>query len=175
MTRSHLASRHSFLLAFLGVGAFASPMPHGARPGRGHGPDPGVPPLAAAPWMTSPALIFTWAIFGQTGVTLSSSTRVDGYDSRQGAYDPARADSTGDVGTNGNAALNSGTVWGDVTAAGTVSNSKNVTGTVTQNAPPFPGMPVVTCPTGGYTPSVPPGSGGPDNPSAGVLGASSPN
>ena len=175
MTRSHLASRHSFLLAFLGVGAFASPMPHVAVPGSGHGPDLGVPPLAARTWMTSPALIFTWAIFGQTGVTLSSSTRVDGYDSRQGPYDPARADSTGDVGTNGNAALNSGTVWGDVTAAGKVSNAKNVTGTVTQNAPQFPGMPVVTCPTGGYTPSVPPGSGVSYNPATGVLRVSSTN
>jgi len=125
--------------------------------------------------MTSPALIFTWAIFGQTGATLSSSTRVDGYDSRQGPYDPARADSTGDVGTNGNAALNSATVWGDVTAARTVSNSKNVTGTVTQNAPPFPGMPVVTCPTGGYTPSVPSGSGVTYDPATGVLKVSSTN
>src|SRR5881396_1690985 len=154
---SYSASRRSVLLAFLGVGAFASPMAHVAVPRGGHGPYLGAPPPAARTWMTSPALIFTWAIFGQTGVTLSSSTRVDGYDSRQGAYDPARADSTGDVGANGNAALNSGTVWGDVTAAGTVSNSKNVTGTVTQNAPPFPGMPVVTCTTGGYTPSVPSG------------------
>ncbi len=172
---SHPASRSSVLLAFLGLGAFASPVAHVAVPSGGHGPDLGAAPPAARTWMTSPALIFTWAIFGQTGATLSSSTRVDGYDSRQGPYDPARADSTGDVGTNGNAALNSATVWGDVTAAGTVSNSKNVTGTVTQKAPPFPSMPVVTCPTGGYTPSVPSGSGVTYDPATGVLKVSSTN
>jgi len=172
---SHPASRRSVLLAFLGLGAFASPVAHVAVPSGGHGPDLGAAPPAARTWMTSPALIFTWAVFGQTGATLSSSTRVDGYDSRQGPYDPARADSTGDVGTNGNAALNSATVWGDVTAAGTVSNSKNVTGTVTQNAPPFPSMPVVTCPTGGYTPSVPSGSGVTYDPATGVLKVSSTN
>src|SRR5438046_2145719 len=117
MTRSHLASRHSFLLAFLGVGAFASPMPHVAVPGSGHGPAPGVLPLAARTRLAPP----------------------------------------------------------DVTAAGTVSNAKNVTGTVTQHAPPFPSMPVVTCPTGGYTPSVPQGSGITYNPATGVLKVSSTN
>src|SRR5439155_2169475 len=109
---SHPASRRSVLLAFLGLGAFASPVAHVAVPSGGHGPDLGAAPPAARTWMTSPALIFTLAIFGQTGATLSRSTRVDGYDSRHSPYDPARAVSTGDVRTNGNSALNRATRWG---------------------------------------------------------------
>jgi len=173
MTTSHPASRRSFLLAFLGVGAFVSPTARMAAPGGGHRRDLGA--AAAQTTLSSPALIFKWAIFGQTGITLSSGTRVDGYDSADGPYNAATADSTGNLATNGNAALNSGTVWGNVTAAGTVSNPKNVTGTVTQHATPFPTMPVVTCPTGGYTPSVPQGSGITYDPATGILRVSSTN
>jgi len=171
--------RCAILLACLGIAAAVSPTAAAAALARGDSLDvsgrfpPNRSSYSAA---TSPAVsIFQWAIFGQTSISLSSSTLVDGYDSAEGPYNPATADSTGDLATNGNASLSSATVKGDVTAVGTVSGSKNVTGTVTQNAPPFPTMPVVTCPTGGYTPSVPTGGGVSYNPATGVLKVSSTN
>lgn len=64
----------------------------------------------------------------------------------------------GSVGTNGNVTLSgSSQIFGDASAGGTVNNPGNVTGTVTQGAPPI-SIPDVACPAGPYGPA-PTGSG----------------
>lgn len=136
---------------------------------RGGGPLGGRGTLTA---MVSGVPTFKWGIFTQNGITASGGTRTDGYNSEAAPYNALTADSTGSLATNGNVALSgtSTTVKGDVAAAGTVSNSgATVTGTTTPGAPPFPVMPVLPCPTGGYTASVPTGPGVSYNPATGVL------
>ncbi len=103
---------------------------------------------------------FQDALFGLNGVTVSGST-TSSYDCANGAYGGSNVGSNGDVTSNGNITLSGSTVVnGDATttAGHTVSGSSRVTGTVTTDAAPAV-LPDITCPAGGFTPSVPPGIG----------------
>ncbi len=44
--------------------------------------------------------LFTFAAFGGSSVTMSDSSKIDSYDSRNGSYDASKAGSDGDIGTN---------------------------------------------------------------------------
>ncbi len=105
---------------------------------------------------------FLWPIFGGTGITISDGT-TDSYDSANGEYGVnGNVGSNGDVKSNGNITVKgiSTVVNGDATAGGTVSlqNGGTVTGIITNSATPPVAIPDVACPSGGYTPSVPPGA-----------------
>jgi hypothetical protein len=107
---------------------------------------------------------FKWSVFTQNGITIGPAAGLsDGYGSQTGLYVNTAADSTGSLATNGSVNLTSATVVkGDVSAVGTITGSAGVTGTVTPGlASPFPAMPVLPCPTGGYTEAfnVPGGAG----------------
>ena len=114
------------LLTCLGLGAFVSP--------------------AAAQWNGLP---FNAPVFAQNGITMGNGI-TDSYNSDLGPYNPATAGSNGDLATNASISLSGTVVHGDATAVGTITGG-TVTGTKTQNAPPFPSMPILPCPTGGYS------------------------
>jgi len=100
---------------------------------------------------------FKSAISSQGAITLTGSSNgiIDGYDSDIAAYSSLTTD-TATVAANGSVTLNNlFTVRGDVTSASTVWNTSGVTGTVKSFAQPFPAHPIIPCPAGGYTPSVP--------------------
>jgi type IV pilus assembly PilX-like protein len=82
--------------------------------------------------------LFQGSLFGKTFITISgSSSRMDSYDSSQGAYSAATAGSGGSIRSDGNISLSGGaTVYGDATASGTISLSggSSVTGTKTPSA-----------------------------------------
>jgi len=120
--------------------------------------------------MVSAVSVFRWGLFTETGITLTGGSGTDGYDSRKGPYNPLSPDSTGSVATNGSITMSGRPtqVMGDAAAQGTVAGG-TVTGVRTSNAAPFPHMPNLACPTGGYTPSVPPGRGISYDPATGVL------
>jgi len=137
--------------------------------GRGGGPLGGQSTLTQ---VVTALPTFKWGIFTENGITISGGTGTDGYNSNAGPYYAPKADSTGSLATNGSVVLNGGTsrVKGDVAAVGTVSKyGATVTGTTTSGAPPFPVMPVIPCPTGGYTQDVPRGPGISYDPRTGVL------
>ncbi|HYT73019.1 MAG TPA: hypothetical protein VEK78_16660 [Gemmatimonadales bacterium] len=121
-----MSKLRAVLLICLGLGAFASP--------------------AAAQWNGLP---FNAPVFAQNGITMGNGI-TDSYNSDLGPYNPATAGSNGDLATNANISLAGTVVRGDATAVGTISGG-TVTGTRTQNAPPFPSMPILPCPTGGYS------------------------
>src|SRR5439155_20709883 len=110
--------------------------------------------------MVSAVSIFKWGMFSQNGIVMGGSGGLsDGYNSKRAPYNAATADSTGSLATNGSIVLNNGSsvVKGDVAAVGTTTGTAGVTGTVTPAAAPFPPMPVLAFPAGGYTPKVPAG------------------
>ena len=120
--------------------------------------------------MVSAVSVYRWGLFTENGITLTGGSGTDGYDSRNGPYNPFAPDSTGSVATNGSIVMNGGPtiVEGDAAAVGTATGG-TVTGTRTNGAAPFPHMPDLACPTGGYTPSLPKGRGISYNPVTGVL------
>ncbi len=141
-----------------------------------------VSPAAARTALVQDTLpTFKWAVFAHNSLTMGGTgSLTDGYDSRNGPYNAATADSTGDLASNANIDLQGGAlVKGDVTAVSTVTvaSTASVTGTITQGAPPFPTMPVLTCPRNGYTPaaSVPNGPGVSYSASSGQLSVSGGN
>ncbi len=108
-------------------------------------------------------------IIGDTSVTISSSGGTDSYNSSIGPYGGSNIGSNGNVLSNGNITLTgSSLVHGDATAGDTVSDPTHVTGSSTNGASPI-SLSNVTCPSGGYTPSVPSGSGISYDPSTGDL------
>src|SRR5438876_4031828 len=120
--------------------------------------------------MVSGVSTFRWGLSTETGITLTGGAGTDGYDSRNGPYNPLIPDSTGSVATNGSVVMNGGPtlVKGDAAAVGTVTGG-TVTGARTSGAAPFPHMSNLACPTGGYTPSLPQGRGISYDPATGVL------
>jgi len=119
--------------------------------------------------MVTGVSIFKWGIFTENGMTLSGGSGTDGYDSGKGPYNVAGADSTGSMATNGSISMSGGSmVKGDALAQGTVTGG-TVTGDRTSGTAPFPHMPNLACPSGGYTPSVPPGPGISYSAATGVL------
>ena len=122
--------------------------------------------------MVSAVSIFKWGMFSQNGIVMGGSGGLsDGYNSKRAPYSAATADSTGSLATNGSVVLNNGSsvVKGDVAAVGTATGTGGVTGTVTQSAAPFPTMPVLACPAGGYTPRVPAGTAVTYDPASGKV------
>jgi type II secretory pathway pseudopilin PulG len=120
---------------------------------------------------------FKFGVYSQGKLTISGGGLTDSFDSDVAAYNALTAGSNGDLAGDSTIALGSGTiVKGDVTAARAVTGGI-VSGTVTQNATPFAANPVLTCPTGGYTPaaSVPITSGITYNATTGVLNVSGGN
>jgi hypothetical protein len=103
---------------------------------------------------------FQWGAFGDSKVDISSNGMTDSYDSDVAAYNAGTAGSSGGVGSNGNINLSdSALIHGDAGAGGTVSNpTTHVTGTATTGMPPVT-LSEVSCPAGGYTASVPSGTG----------------
>src|SRR6266496_3543369 len=77
---------------------------------------------------------FKWAVFAHNSLTMGGTgSLTDGYDSRNGPYNAATADSTGDLASNANIDLHGGAlVKGDVTAVSTVTvaSTASVTGTI---------------------------------------------
>ncbi|HKA59629.1 MAG TPA: hypothetical protein VKD28_13505 [Gemmatimonadales bacterium] len=118
---------------------------------------------------------FTSGIFSEGDATISGGGFTDSYNSSVSPYNPAAADSGGSITTNGNIDLsgNPTIIKGDATARGTVSSGV-VTGTVTNNAPPFPTKEIKPCPSGGFTPAayLPSGSGISYNATSGALSLS---
>ncbi len=94
---------------------------------------------------------------GSVSMTGSSNGLIDAYDSDAGPYSPLTGD-TATITSNGSISLyNTFTVRGDVKAAGTTWSTSGVTGQVTPLAQPFPAHPILPCPAGGYTPTLPSG------------------
>jgi len=122
------------------------------------------------------AIRFKFGVYSQGKLTISGGGLSDSYDSDVAAYNAATAGSNGDLAGDSTISLGSAVVKGDVTAAGTVTGGI-VSGAVTQNATPYPANPVLSCPTGGYTPaaSVPITSGITYNATTGVLNVSGGN
>src|SRR6266508_342395 len=113
---------------------------------------------------------FKGAVFTR-GLLEMSGGVTDSYNSDLGPYNPATAGNNGDIASNNNILLSSGsTVKGDATAVGT-NTGGTVTGTRTQGATPVPTPVSPPCPTGGYTPAayIPPGPGVTYNATTGVL------
>ena len=117
--------------------------------------------------------LFKYAIFTPGNISMAAASATDSYNSTNGPYDPAAIDSSGSIAANGSISLSGGgtIVNGDATAAGTNSGG-TVTGTRRAGATPFPTPATLQCPAGGYTPSVPSGSGISYNPGTGVLSVS---
>jgi len=106
---------------------------------------------------------------GSVSMTGTSSGLIDAYDSDAAPYNSATGD-TAAITSNGSITLyNSFTVRGNVTSAGATWNTAGVTGQVISFAQPFPVNPVLPCPTGGYTASVPMGPNVNYSPTTGVL------
>jgi len=116
---------------------------------------------------------FQNAVFADVGITMSSTSGTDSYNSKLAAYDPATAGSKGSVGTNGNISLSgSVTIKGNASAQGTITAGAGmVSGTSTSGAAHVT-LPDVACPSGGFTPSVPSGAGISYNAATGVLSVS---
>ena len=100
--------------------------------------------------------LFRWGIFSESGIALGGAfTLSDSYNSEEGPYNAAAADSAGSLATNANVTLNGDPVIkGDVSAVGSVTSDPNVTGSITSGVQPFPSMPTIACPTGAYTPAA---------------------
>jgi hypothetical protein len=124
--------------------------------------------------MVSAVPTFRWGLYSAGNIVMSGGSSTDGFNSANGTY-ATTMDSGGSVATNANVSMSGGStiIKGDATAAGTVSGAP-VTGTTTQNAPPFPAQPIQACPGTGYTPAanVPTGSGISYNATTGVLSVS---
>lgn len=88
--------------------------------------------------VTRPSSPFQFSLFGADGLSIDAGVRTDSYDSAVGPYDPLRAGSDGDVGSNGNITMDNGAIVnGDATAGGTIAlGGGTITGTQTQGAPP---------------------------------------
>lgn len=117
--------------------------------------------------------LFPRGLFGDVLVNFQGSASTDSYDSDAGAY-PNGPANDGDVGCNGDVDLsNGGTVKGDASAGGTVTNPKGiVTGGVVNGAPVVPLPPVTPC---GPPYSAGGGiAGGAYNATTGVLDTGSP-
>jgi len=117
---------------------------------------------------------FKFGVYSKGKLNISGGGLSDSFDSDVAAYNAATAGSNGDLAGDSVITLSSSTVVkGDVTAAKTVTGGI-VSGTVTQNAPPIGGNPVLNCPAGGYAPaaSVPISSGITYNATTGVLNVS---
>jgi hypothetical protein len=118
--------------------------------------------------------IFSYGgIIANGNVNLSGGSNTDSFNSANGPYNAATADSSGSIVTNGNVTLSNVAtiIKGNLTARGTISNSQaTITGTSTAGAP-MTELDTLPCPTGGYTPasSVPSGPGLSYNASTGVL------
>lgn len=107
-----------------------------------------------------PSTMWRFGAFGRERLHLDSNARVDSYDSRNGTYaaeaingsgSTLHAHSEGDVGSNGDVALDqNGKVWGDATAgpghATTVLGNAIVTGSTTPMTEPVE-MPDLVLPT----------------------------
>lgn len=121
--------------------------------------------------MVSGASRFKSAIATQGSVNLTGSSNgiIDAYDSDAGPYSPSTGDTATITSNNSVSLYNTFVVRGDVTAASTTWHTSGVTGTVKSFAPPFPANPVLPCPAGGYTPSVPMGPDVNYSPTTGVL------
>src|SRR6266545_3999812 len=146
--KTRLPLRWAVLLACLGLGAFASP--------------------AAA--QVFDGFPFKGAVFTR-GLLEMNGGVTDSYNSDLGPYNPATVGNNGDIASNNNILLSSGsTVKGDATAVGT-NTGGTVTGTRTQGATPVPTPVSPPCPTGGYTPAayIPSGPGVTYNATTGVL------
>jgi hypothetical protein len=114
---------------------------------------------------------FKSAISAQNGIqtTATTSGLIDGYDSDQGPYSSATGD-TVLITSNGPVTLNNSmVVRGDVTSTGSITNSFGVSGQIKPFAPPQPLNPILPCPAGGYTPSVPMNSRVNYSPVTGIL------
>jgi hypothetical protein len=121
------------------------------------------------------APLFTRGLYTEGGITISSSGGSDGYDSEEGAYSAATADSTGSMATNGAISMSgSAVVKGDAEARLT-NTGGTVTGTRTSLAAAFPTPANLACPAGGYTASVPAGAGVTYSAITGVLKVSGGN
>ena len=93
------------------------------------------------------------------GVIKVSGGGTDSYNSSSGPYNAGTAGSNGHVRTNGNVDLSgSALIRGNAMASGTVNDPTKVTGTLTNGAPSQT-LSDKACPSGSWTPSVPPGSG----------------
>ena len=96
---------------------------------------------------------FKYAIWADVGITMSSSSGTDSYDSANGAYPGwGSARNNGDIRSNGNITMSgSSMVHGTAAASGTISGgSSHFTGTATAGAT-HTDMPNVDCPSSGYT------------------------
>ncbi len=108
-------------------------------------------------------------IIGDTSVEISASGSTDSYNSSIGPYGGSNIGSNGNVLSNGDITLTgSSRVHGDATAGGAQPDQSHVEGAALGGQPPF-SLSGVTCPSGGYTPSVPSGSGISYDPSTGDL------
>jgi len=106
-------------------------------------------------------------------VSLSGGSNTDSYNSLAGPYNPATADSVGNIIANGSATFSNAAtiVKGTVTAAGSVSVSlSTITGGSTSSAPVTP-LDTLSCPSGAFSPAsdVPSGPGVSYNATTGVL------
>ena len=126
---------------------------------------------------TGDGIDFKFGVYAQSKLTISGGGISDSFDSDVAAYNAATAGNNGDLASDSTISLSAGTVVkGDVTSARTVTGGI-ISGTVTQNASPFPANQILNCPTGGYTPaaSIPTGPGISYNATTGDLTVSGGN
>jgi len=95
--------------------------------------------------------VFWGSVFADVSISMGGGLS-DSYDSRIAPYNPATAGSNGDLLSNGDVTLASGTiVRGDVKSGANAYNTDGVQGNVITDAPYTPPVPILECPTVGYT------------------------
>jgi hypothetical protein len=118
-------------------------------------------------------------LFGNGGivangnVSLTGGSNTDSFNSANGPYNAATADSAGSVVSNGNVTMSNAAtiIRGNLTVRGTLSSSlSTVTGTTATGAP-LTELDTLACPSGGYTPAsdMPSAPGLSYNATTGVL------
>jgi hypothetical protein len=121
--------------------------------------------------MVGNAPLFQWGVFSNSNISLSGNAGSDSYNSANGPYNAATADSMGSIASNGNISASGNTkIKGSASAAGTVTAGSYYTGVVTAHAVPLPTLAAQSCPAS-YTPAANI-SGGTYNAATGALSGS---
>jgi hypothetical protein len=140
---------------------------------QGHGAGPLSGQRTVTAMLASVPLFGSGGIIANGNVNLSGGSKTDSFDSANGPYNAATADSGGNIIANGNITLSNiaTVVKGNVSARGTVSVSQStITGTSISGAQTTD-LDTLKCPSGGFTPAsaVPAAPGISYNATTGVL------
>ena len=117
--------------------------------------------------------IFNYAVRTEGTLYLTNGGVFDAFDSDIGPYSGLTADTIANIWANGDMNVTKTTVKGSATSTGTITFGQNgvVTGATASAATALTPMDIISCPTGGFTPTakVPSGPGVSYNSSSGVV------